>query len=125
MIIPANPDYGITRTEQSFANGVANAGGIGGAFVLETVLSFIFILTILAVTANEKMASVAGIVIGLTLTFVHIVGIPLTGTSVNPARSIGPALFAGGSALADVWVFIAAPLLGAALAVVAYRKLLN
>ena len=102
-------------------NGVANAGGIGGAFIIEVILTFIFVLTILGVTANERMASVAGIVIGLTLIFVHIVGIPLTGTSVNPARSIGPALFAGGEALANVWVFILAPMLGSLLAVIAYK----
>ena len=107
------------------SNGVANAGGISGAMVIEIVLTFIFILTILCVTANEKMAAVAGIVIGLTLTFVHIVGIPLTGTSVNPARSIGPAIFAGGDALANVWVFIVAPLIGALLAVVFYRGIIK
>ncbi|MCL1941244.1 MAG: aquaporin [Synergistaceae bacterium] len=107
------------------SNAVANAGGIAGALIIETVLTFIFIFTILGVTANEKMGSVAGIVIGLTLTFVHIVGIPLTGTSVNPARSIGPALFAGGAALADVWVFIAAPLVGAMLAAIVYRMLVK
>jgi aquaporin Z len=106
-------------------NGVANAGGIGGAFIIEIVLTAIFILTILCVTANEKMASVAGIVIGLTLTFVHIVGIPLTGTSVNPARSIGPAIFAGGYALADVWVFILAPLVGAAVAFAVYAAIIK
>ena len=103
------------------ANGVAGAGGVVGALVVEIILTFIFILTILSVTANEKMASVAGIVIGLTLTFVHIVGIPLTGTSVNPARSLGPAIFAGGDALTHVWVFILAPLIGAVLAVLVYR----
>ena len=107
------------------ANGVANAGGITGALIIEVILTFIFIFTILGVTASEKTASVAGIVIGLTLTFVHIVGIPLTGTSVNPARSIGPALFVGGAALADVWVFILAPLIGAVLAVFAYRMLVK
>ena len=107
------------------SNGVAGAGGIGGALIIEIILTFIFIFTILGVTANEKMAGVAGIVIGLTLTFVHIVGIPLTGTSVNPARSIGPALFAGGGALANVWVFILAPLAGAVLAVIAYQKLVK
>ena len=102
-------------------NGVANAGGIGGAFTIEVILTFIFVLTILGVTANEKMASVAGIVIGLTLVFVHIVGIPLTGTSVNPARSLGPALFVGGEALANVWVFILAPMLGSLLAAITYK----
>ena len=107
------------------SNGTANAGGVVGALIIEIVLTFIFIFTILGVTANDKMGSVAGIVIGLTLTFVHIVGIPLTGTSVNPARSIGPALLTGGAALANVWVFIVAPLIGAALAAVVYRMLVK
>lgn len=105
------------------ANGVANAGGAGGAFAIEVILTFIFILTILGVTSDDTKGGQAGIVIGLTLTFVHIVGIPLTGTSVNPARSIGPALFAGGSALADVWVFVLAPLVGAALAALCFSYL--
>ena len=108
-------------TESLGANGVAGAGGIGGALIVEIVLTFIFVLTILGVTAQEKMASVAGLVIGLALVFVHIVGIPLTGTSVNPARSLGPAIFAGGAALTNVWVFIVGPLAGAVLAVVAHR----
>ena len=105
------------------SNGVTNAGGIGGALLVEVILTFIFIFVILGVTSDEKKGSVAGIVIGLTLTFVHIVGIPLTGTSVNPARSIGPALFAGGTALSDVWVFIIGPLVGAAAAVFVYSLL--
>jgi len=107
------------------ANLVAGAGGIGGAFLIEIILTFIFVLVILSVTADKSKNSVAGIVIGLTLTFVHIVGIPLTGTSVNPARSIGPAIFAGGAALTDLWVFIAAPLVGAALAVVVYHTVVK
>ncbi|MCL1879720.1 MAG: aquaporin [Actinomycetia bacterium] len=99
------------------SNGVASVGGAGGAFVVEIILTFIFVLTILAVTSDEKKSSVAGLVIGLTLAFVHIVGIPLTGTSVNPARSIGPALLSGNAAaLSDLWVFIVAPLVGAAVA---------
>ena len=107
------------------ANGVAGAGGIGGALAVEIILTFIFVLTILGVTAQEKMASIAGLVIGLTLVFVHIVGIPLTGTSVNPARSLGPALFAGGAALTDVWVFIVGPLVGSVLAFVVYRGVIK
>jgi aquaporin Z len=103
------------------SNGIAGAGGIIGAVAVEVILTFIFLLTILGVTADESKGSVAGIVIGLTLTFVHIVGIPLTGTSVNPARSIGPAIFAGGAALKDLWVFIVAPFAGAALAALVYR----
>ena len=110
-------------TEALGANGVANAGGVGGAIIIEIILTFIFIFTILGVTSNEKTASAAGIVIGLTLVFVHIVGIPLTGTSVNPARSLGPALFAGSTALTDVWVFIVGPFIGAILATLVYRFL--
>jgi aquaporin Z len=115
----------VDQTGALATNGIANAGGVGGALIIEIILTFIFVLVILAVTANEKMGSVAGIVIALTLTFVHIVGIPLTGTSVNPARSIGPAIFAGGAALADLWVFIVAPLVGAALAAIVYRALIK
>ncbi len=104
-------------------NGVAAVGGAGGAFLVEVVLTFIFIFTILGVTSDESKGSVAGLVIGFTLTFVHIVGIPLTGTSVNPARSIGPALLVGGDALASLWVFILAPLAGAALAALLFNCL--
>ena len=95
--------------------------GMGSAFIVEIVLTFIFVFVILGVVSDSTKGSVAGIVIGLTLTFVHIVGIPLTGTSVNPARSIGPAIFEGGTALSELWVFILAPLIGAALAVAAFR----
>jgi len=105
------------------SNGVANAGGIGGGLFVEIILTFIFVLTILGVTADKNKGSVAGIVIGLTLAFVHIVGIPLTGTSVNPARSIGPAILSGGQALTDLWVFIVGPVAGATLAALVYRVL--
>jgi len=112
---------GIDKTGGLGSNLAVGAGGTSGAFLVEVILTFIFVLTILGVTADSKKSSVAGIVIGLTLTFVHIVGIPLTGTSVNPARSIGPALFAGGKALSDLWIFILAPLVGSALAALTYR----
>jgi aquaporin Z len=92
-----------------------------GAIITEVILTFIFVLVILGVTADKSKGAVAGIVIGLSLTFVHIVGIPLTGTSVNPARSLGPALFAGGDSLAQLWVFLLAPLVGAAIAAIVYR----
>ena len=90
--------------------------GIGGAITTEIILTFVFVLAILGVTSDKKYDSIAGLVIGLTLTFVHILGIPVTGTSVNPARSLAPAVLVGGQALSQVWVFIVAPLLGAALA---------
>ena len=94
-----------------------------GAFVAEIILTFVFVYTILGVTSDEKKSAVAGIVIGLTLTFVHLVGINLTGTSVNPARSLAPAVILGGEALKQVWVFIVAPFIGAALSAVVYKFL--
>ena len=90
--------------------------GMGGALLVEVIATCIFVLAILGVTNDEKYEKVAGLVIGLVLTLIHIVVIPLTGTSVNPARSLAPAVFVGGEALAQVWVFIVAPLVGAALA---------
>jgi len=94
---------------------------MGGAILVEIILTFVFVLTILGVTSSDKTSNIAGIVIGLSLTFVHILGIPLTGTSVNPARSLGPALFTGGDALSQVWVFIAAPLAGGLLAALLWK----
>ncbi len=98
-------------------NGVANAGGAMGACLVEIIATFIFVLVVLG-TTDEKVGAgnLAGLAIGLTLILIHLVCINLTGTSVNPARSIGPAIFAGGQALADLWVFIVAPLVGGALA---------
>lgn len=107
------------------ANGFGAASTVGismiGALVTEIILTFVFVFTILGVTDSEKTSGIAGIVIGLTLTFVHIMGIPLTGTSVNPARSLAPALFLGGEALSQVWVFIVGPLVGAAIAACVYK----
>ncbi|MCL2767704.1 MAG: aquaporin [Synergistaceae bacterium] len=115
--------FGINDLTGGLGSNGVGAGGLTVAFAVEIILTFIFVFTILGVTADDKMASVAGIVIGLTLTFVHIVGIPLTGTSVNPARSIGPALFAGGAALTNLWVFILAPMVGSALAAIVYQNI--
>lgn len=111
-------------------NGYDSASAVGlsmvGALIVEIILTCVFVLVVLASTANEKVAPFAGIIIGLSLTFVHIMGIPLTGTSVNPARSFGPALMTlvgGGdaTALSQVWVFIVAPLIGAALAALLWK----
>ena len=90
--------------------------GVGGAFIFETVLTAIFVFIVLRVTSATANAATAAIAIGLTLIVVHLVGIPITGTSVNPARSLGPALVVGGTALSQVWLFIVAPLVGGVLA---------
>ncbi len=102
----------------------ANAGSnIGISLLAEVVLTFVFVLAICGVTSKVENGTVAGLVIGLTLTLVHILGIGFTGTSVNPARSLAPAIFAGGAALSQVWIFIVAPLVGGALAAVVYNYL--
>ncbi|MBT2569825.1 aquaporin [Planococcus sp. ISL-110] len=115
-----------TSLEGFGANGYGELSGVGlnltGALVVEVILTFIFVLAILGVTSSKATSHMGGIVIGLTLTLVHIIGIPLTGTSVNPARSLAPAVFAGGDALAQVWLFIVAPLIGAALAALVFKS---
>ena len=105
-------------------NGVANAGGVGGALLVEFIATFLFVFVVLGTTDAKKGAgNLAGLAIGLTLILIHLVCINLTGTSVNPARSIGPAIFAGGQALKDVWVFIVAPLVGGAFAAAVWKPL--
>lgn len=104
------------------ANGLYN-GDILVSFIIEVILTFVFVIAILGVTSKAENSSVSGIVIGLTLTLVHILGISFTGTSVNPARSFGPAIFVGGEALSNLWVFILAPLVGGVLAALIYKFL--
>lgn len=109
--------------------GVNSYGNFGvtmlGAFITEAILTFVFIFTILGVTENKKHDNIAGIVIGLALVFVHLLGIKITGTSVNPARSIAPALLMGGDSIKQVWLFIVAPLFGSSLATLVFKYLKN
>ena len=100
------------------SNGLAHVNGSAGAGLLvEILLTCIFVMTVLGITSKKcKHGSFGGLIIGLTLTLVHIFGIGLTGTSVNPARSIAPAVFQGGTALANLWIFIVGPLVGGAIA---------
>lgn len=104
------------------SNGFAD-GMLTQAFLAETVFTFVFVLVVLGATAKFAFGKFAGLAIGLTLVLVHIVCIPITGTSVNPARSIGPALFQGGAAIAQLWVFIVAPFLGAAIAAFVWKAI--
>ena len=101
------------------------ATNVGIALLVEVILTFIFITAILGVTSKKENGAVSGLVIGLTLTLVHLLGISFTGTSVNPARSLGPAIFVGGTALKQVWVFIVAPLVGSLLASVFYTTVIK
>ncbi len=96
-------------------------GGLIPAFVAETVFTFIFVLVVFGSTSKGANNKFAGLAIGLALVLVHIVCIPITGTSVNPARSIGPAIFEGAKALSQLWVFIVAPFLGAVVAALVWK----
>ena len=128
VIATGAPDYSIVR------DGLGQNGyGLGhspgdysmkSGFLFETVATFVFLVTILGVTQDAREGgprNAAGLAIGLCLVLIHIVGIQVTGVSVNPARSLGPALFVGGAAIAQLWLFIVAPLLGAGLAGLAFR----
>ncbi len=95
---------------------------LASAFIFEVVATFLFLVTILGVTQKGAPSHLAGLAIGLTLAAIHIVGINVTGVSVNPARSLGPALLSGGAAMAQLWLFIIAPLIGAAIAGFLFRS---
>jgi aquaporin Z len=110
-------------------NGYGSASPAGfslaSGFIAEVVLTFIFLIVIFGATSKNAPVGFAGIPIGFALAMIHMVGIPITGTSVNPARSIGPALVAGGIALSQLWVFIVAPVIGAVIAAVVWKYLLR
>lgn len=105
--------------------GVASPGGfpLMSGLIAEIVLTFTFLMVIFGATSKAAPAGFAGIAIGLSLTLIHLVGIPITGTSVNPARSLGPALIVGGTALSQLWLFIVAPVIGAVIAAFIWSSL--
>lgn len=126
-ILSGSPAY--SPSEQGLgADGYGSSSIIGlnagGAFVAEVVLTFVFVLVVLCATSRLGSPGFAGLAIGLALAMVHLVGIPLTGTSVNPARSLGSAVIVGGDALKQLWLFIVAPLVGGGLAALVYRFLI-
>lgn len=113
-LLTKNIDW--TFATQTGANAAAEGVSTGAAFIAEVIFTFVFVLVVLGATDEKRGAgNFAGLAIGLSLVLVHIVCIPITGTSVNPARSIAPAIFEGGKALSQLWIFIVAPLAGAAL----------
>jgi len=110
-------DAGVSGLGQNgWGEGYLDGYSMTAAFVFELVATFVFVTVILGATGPGSAPGFAGMAIGLTLAGIHLVGISVTGVSVNPARSIGPALFAGGTAIGQLWLFIVAPMLGAALA---------
>jgi len=119
LIASGRPGYDIAINglgQNGFGPGYLGEYGLMAAFVFEVVATFIFLVVILGSTSKGAPAGFAGISIGMTLVMIHIVGIQVTGVSVNPARSFGPALFVGGQALSQLWLFFVAPLIGAGLA---------
>ncbi|MCQ2527110.1 MAG: aquaporin [Lachnospiraceae bacterium] len=131
--------YVVAQVAGAFAGSAVMLGITGGEFgyganglykddivvslIVEVILTCVFVLVILGVTSKAEYSNVAGLVIGFTLTLVHIFGIHFTGTSVNPARSLAPAVFTGGAALSNVWVFIVGPLVGGAIAALIWKVL--
>ncbi|MBK8351127.1 MAG: aquaporin Z [Saprospirales bacterium] len=109
-----------------FGTGYLGEYSLVAAFLAETVFTFIFLLVIFGSTSGQNAnGGFAGLAIGLTLVLIHIVGIKVTGVSVNPARSIGPAIFAGGEALIQLWLFIVAPIVGGVLAAITWKQVLG
>jgi len=115
--VPGEWAYGAN----GWGEGYQNAYGTTAAFLTETILTFLFLFVIFGASAKWGHGSMAGLAIGLTLVLIHLVAIPVTGTSVNPARSFGPAILAGGAALSQLWLFIIAPILGGVVAALVWR----
>ncbi len=113
------PEWGLGAN--GWGEGYLNEYNTLSAFVIETVMTFLFIFVILGTTSKFGNGAMAGLAIGVTLMLIHLVTIPVTGTSVNPARSLGPALFSGGQALSQLWLFIVAPIIGAIIAAIVWR----
>ncbi len=126
LIASGNPDFALTGSNPLATNGYGehSPGGYSllSGFVAEVVLTFIFLVVIMGATDRRAPAGFAPIAIGLALTLIHLIGIPVTNVSVNPARSTGPALFVGGWAIAQLWLFWVAPILGGGLAGFFYSR---
>lgn len=129
LYVIASGKAGFDATAGFAANGYGEHSpgeyALGAAFLTELVMTFMFLIVILGATHSRAPVGFAGTAIGLALTLIHLISIPVTNTSVNPARSTGPALFAGGWAIAQLWLFWLAPLLGALLAGWLYRAFLQ
>jgi aquaporin Z len=123
LIATGKADYALATNglgQNGFGAGYLGEYTLTAALIFEVVATFVFVTVILGATDAKAPAAFAGLAIGLTLAAIHLVGIQVTGVSVNPARSIGPAIFVGGAAISQLWVFIVAPLVGGAIAGVVY-----
>lgn len=116
MIASGKADYSLAENglgQNGWGVGYLGEYAMGAAFVFEVVATFLFMVVILGATGKGAPAQFAGLAIGLALVVIHLVGINVTGVSVNPARSVGPALFAGSTAISQLWLFVVAPIIGA------------
>ncbi|WP_380052325.1 MIP family channel protein [Falsihalocynthiibacter sp. SS001] len=128
LIATGKADYSVAANglgENGYGAGYNGEYSLVAALIFEIVATFVFVTVILGSTENSAPVGFAGLAIGLTLAGIHLVGINVTGVSVNPARSIGPALFVGGGALAQLWVFIVAPIIGGVIAGALYAAGIN
>jgi len=124
LIASGKAGFDLAGASPRTATGAHSPGGyaLGACLVAEVAMTFFFLIVILGATHGKAPTGFAGIAIGLALTLIHLISIPVTNTSVNPARSTGPALFVGGWALEQLWLFWVAPIVGAALAGLCYRS---
>ncbi len=125
IIATGKADYSVATNglgQNGWGAGYLGEYTMGAAFIFEVVATFLFMVVILGATSRSAPAGFAGLAIGLALVVIHLVGINVTGVSVNPARSIGPALFAGGTAIGQLWLFIVAPIIGAGLAGLLFKS---
>ncbi|MBT8155557.1 aquaporin Z [Epibacterium ulvae] len=125
MIASGKTDYSVAVNglgQNGWGAGYLGEYAIEAAFIFEVVATFLFLVVILGATGSGVPTAMAGLAIGLSLVVIHLVGINVTGVSVNPARSIGPALFVGGTAMSQVWLFIVAPIIGAVAAGLIFRS---
>lgn len=124
LIMSGKADYDVAVNglgQNGWGAGYLGEYTMVSAFVFEVVATFLFVVVILGATGSTAPAAMAGLAIGLTLVVIHLVGIMVTGVSVNPARSIGPAIFAGATAISQLWLFIVAPIIGGVVAGLLFR----
>ncbi|WP_371227774.1 aquaporin Z [Roseovarius sp. 2305UL8-3] len=125
IIASGKADYSVAENglgQNGWGAGYLGEYTMAAAFIFEVVATFLFVVVILGSTGGGAPTAMAGLAIGLALVVIHLVGINVTGVSVNPARSIGPALFAGGTALGQLWLFIVAPIIGGVLAGILFKS---
>jgi aquaporin Z len=123
-IASGNPNFSLAASglgQNGFGDHSPAGYSLVACLIAEVVLTAVFLLVVFGATHQNAPKGFAGLAIGLALTFIHLVGIPITGTSVNPARSLGPAVFVGGDALAQLWLFIVAPIIGGIIAAIIWK----